>query len=250
MEDLSNIKKISLLALKNWKSSIFEQVESKIANAPVIKSQKALPVFDDNAAKAKLKRLQNDFVIVPIDKAANNIAFICKQHYAHVLSSEIKYYQILLEKSLTDKYEFINRPCRNIVQEHVTKLSQHELELDEGMDCPPLMYWIPKIHKNPVGNRFIVASQKCSLKSLLKDITSILKLVQHQIKSFHDKNRVWTGVSNFWVIQNNAPVVERTDKINKEKQAVSVNTIDFSTLYTKIPHNLFQLRRCLGRCLF
>ena len=37
-----------------------------------------LSVFDDNEAKAELKRLQNDFVIVPIDKAANNIAFICK----------------------------------------------------------------------------------------------------------------------------------------------------------------------------
>ena len=139
-----------------------------------------MSVFDDNEAKAELKRLQNDFVIVPIEKAANNVAFICKQHYAHVLFSELKYNYIT--------YAFINRPCRNIVQEHVTKLSQHELELDEGM------YWMPKIHKNPVGNRFIVASPKCSLKPLLKDVTCILKLFQHQIKSFHDKNRVWTGV--------------------------------------------------------
>ena len=241
MEGLSTIKKISPLALQNWKNSILEQVDSKIGKkAPVIKSQKALSVFNDNEAKAELKCLQNDFVIVPIDKAANNIAFICKQHYAHVLVSELKYNQILLEKSPTDTYEFINRPCRNIVQEHVTKLSQHELELDEGMDCLPLMYWIPKIHKNPVGNRFIVASPKCSLKPLLKDVTCILKLFQHQIKSFHDKNRVWTGVSNFWVIQNNAPVVERIDKINKKKQAVSVRTFDFSTLYTKIPHHLLR----------
>ena len=93
-----------------------------------------------------MKRLQNDFVIVPIDKAANNIAFICKQHYEYVLSSELKYNQILLESPLLIP-EFINRPCRNIVQEHVTKLSPYELELDYGMDCLPLMYWIPKIHK-------------------------------------------------------------------------------------------------------
>ena len=73
--------------------------------------------------------------------------------------------------------------CRNIVQEHVTKFSQLELDLDEGMDCLPMMYWIHKIRKNPVGNRFIVASPKCSLKPLLKDVTSILKLFQHQIKS-------------------------------------------------------------------
>ena len=78
-----------------------------------------------------------------------------------------------------------------------------------------------------VGYRFIVGYPKCSLKPLLKDVTCILKLFQHQIKSFHNKNRVWTGVSNFWVIENNAPVVERIDKINKKKQAVSVRTFEF-----------------------
>ena len=50
------------------------------------------------------------------------------------------------------------------------------------------------------------------------------------------------GVSNFWVIQNNAPVVERIDKINKKKHALFVRNFDFSTLYTKIPHHL--LRDC------
>ena len=44
--------------------------------APVKKSKKALSVFDDNEAKADLKRLQNDFIILPINKAVNNIAFI------------------------------------------------------------------------------------------------------------------------------------------------------------------------------
>ena len=54
-------------------------MDTKIGKkAPLIKSQKALSVFDDNEAKSELKRLQNDFVIVPIDKAANNVAFICK----------------------------------------------------------------------------------------------------------------------------------------------------------------------------
>ena len=47
-------------------------------------------VFQDPDAKAELDRLRNHFVIVS-DKAANNVAFICKQHYAHVLLSELKY---------------------------------------------------------------------------------------------------------------------------------------------------------------
>ena len=108
------------------------------------------------------------------------------------------------------------------------------------MECLPSMYWMPKMHKTPVGERFIIASPKCSLKPLLKDVTSILKLFQKQIASFHDKNRLWVGVSNFWVIQNNKPVVDRINKINSKKKAVSIRTFDFSTLYTKIPHDLLK----------
>ena len=28
----------------------------------------------------------------------------------------------------------------------------------------PIMYWIPKLNKNPVGSRFIIASKKCLTK--------------------------------------------------------------------------------------
>ena len=91
------------------------------------------------------------------------------------------------------------------------------------------------MRKTPVGERFIIASPKCSVKHLLKDFTSILKLFQKQFESFHDKNRLWVGVSHFWVIQNNKPVVDHINKINSKKKAVSIRTFDFSTLYTKIP---------------
>ena len=208
--------------------------------SPRIKSNKVQSVFDDVEAKTELKRLQNDFVIVPIDKAANNIAFICKQHYTEIIFSELNYSQILSNASPSDTYEFITKSSSDIIQEHRSILSKHDLKMEEGMDCLPSMYWIPKLHKNPVGNRFIIASPKCSLKALLKDDTPILKLFQNQIKSFHDKNRVWTGVSNFWIIQNNTPVVERIDKINHKKKAFSIRTFDFSTLYTKIPHHLLK----------
>ena len=100
------------------------------------------------------------------------------------------------------------------------------------------------MHKIPVGERFIIASPNCSVKPLLKDATSILKLFQKQIESFHDKNTVWLGVNNFWVIQNNKPVVERINKINSKKGALSVRTFDFSTLYTKIPHDLLKNALC------
>ena len=86
------------------------------------------------------------------------------------------------------------------------------------------------MHKTPVGERFAIASPKCSLKPLLKDITFILKLFQKHIESFHVKNRLWVGGSKFWIIQNNKPVVDRIKRISAKKGAVSVRTFDFSSL--------------------
>ena len=119
-------------------------------------------------------------------------------------------------------------------------LNKFDLVLKEEMKVLACLYWSNKLHKDPIGERCIIAAPECSVKPLLKDVTSILKLFQSNLKQFHDKNRISTNVSNFWVIQNNQPVVERISKINNAKKAKSIRTFDFSTLYTKIPHNLLK----------
>ena len=39
------------------------------------------------------------------------------------------------------------------------------------------------------------------------------------------------------MIQNNQKVIESIKKVNKRKSAKTITTFDFSTLYTKIPHD-------------
>ena len=93
------------------------------------------------------------------------------------------------------------------------------------------------MHKNPVGFRFIIASPKCTLKPLTKDITALFKLFYSKVERYHLKGKVWSGIKKFWVILNNRPVINTIAKINKRNSAKSLSTFDFSTLYTKIPHN-------------
>ena len=241
IKQIANIKGPTESYFDNWKFSLLELVEEKIARYSSVVTLKAVhSVFDDPDVKAELNHLKKDFVIVPIDKAANNVSFICKQHYAEVIASELNYKPQTKEKVECATYESINITSNEIVESHKSSLNDLGLSLDEGMDCLPSMYWTPRLHKDPVGNRFIIASPKCSTKPLLKDVTSILKLFQKQIQNFHDKNRVWTGVSNYWIIQNNWPVVERMTKISAKKGAKSIRTFDFSTLYTNIPHHLLK----------
>ena len=59
------------------------------------------------------------------------------------------------------------------------------------------------------------------------------------VKSMHitKKTYYFSGAKTFWVIQNNSLPLECIKKINKRKNAKQISTFDFSTLYTKIPHD-------------
>ena len=101
----------------------------------------------------------------------------------------------------------------------------------------PNMYWMPKMYKNPIKARFIIASPKPSIKPLARTITSIFCLLFRQIQTYNDKCRFFTGVKTFWVVQNNKTIIDVMNELNKRRKATSVSTFDFSTFYTKFPHN-------------
>ena len=58
-----------------------------------------------------------------------------------------------------------------------------------------------------------------------------------QIQTYNDKCRFFTGVHMFSVVQNNKPTTDAMNGLNKQRKASSVPNLDFSTLYTKLPHN-------------
>ena len=101
----------------------------------------------------------------------------------------------------------------------------------------PSVYWLPKMHKSPIGSRFIIASKECTTKKLSKNVTAAFKLVYKSIESYHKKIEFFSGIHSFWVIQNNLPVIKALDRINKKNAAKTISTFDFSTLYTNIPHD-------------
>ena len=191
----------------NWKNIVLQQVDGKILRySPVFEIREVHPVLENHDARRELSKLQNDFVIVPIDKAANNLAFICKQHYAEIILKELDYSSRPVTRSQMDincgTYKCIyNSITNNIIDKHVSDMkNKYGINLNEEMKCLPKMYWIPKMHKDPIGARFIIASPLCSLKSLAKDITKIFRLFLKQIKNYNNKTKLWSGINKFWVI--------------------------------------------------
>ena len=47
------------------------------------------PLLQKHSIKKQLENLHTKYVITPIDKASNNVAFICKRHYAQTLVDEL-----------------------------------------------------------------------------------------------------------------------------------------------------------------
>ena len=241
IECLSNKKGVSPPYFSNWKHTILNEIDSKIAHfSPKVRAKKVQKALENEEVKKELKTLQKSFVLVPIDKASNNIAFVCKQHYASVIKAELGYLRRSTRNGTSGSltYELCNVGPEDVVNQQVGELVKYNLQVDEDFQCLPSMYWSPKLHKDPIGSRFIIASKQSSLKPLLKDLTCIFKLFQKQVESFNDKSRIWSGVSGCWIIQNSNPVVDRIEKINNRNKAATISTFDFATLYTKIPHEL------------
>ena len=172
--------------------------------------------------------LKEDSMIVPIDKAANNLAFIYKHFDALTIIKELNLDCNLSNQDDNNTCTFINNKTKDqIIKEHMYYLCKHKINLSNNMQNLPVMYWIPKLLKKPISFCFIIASLVSSIKPLSKDITSIFKLLYEKMERYHTKRKIWSGIKTFWTIQSNYPVISSINKLNKRKTAKSMSTFDF-----------------------
>jgi hypothetical protein len=229
VDKIKDVKGWDKSCFENWKTHVLKEVENK-TNQIKDKFPKRIvkPILADKLVKKDLEKLLDTFVTVPIDKAQNNIAFICKRYYTEVILKEVC--------SKTYK-EIKNESADKIISNHIKYLSSMRINVDDEFKQLPRLYWTPKMHKKPVGSRFIVGNPKSSLKPLTKDITSICKLFYSQINAYYNKSTFNPCIKHLWIVQSNDTLLQEINNINKRKSARTISTYDFSSLYTNIPHD-------------
>ena len=121
---------------------------------------------------------------------------------------------------------------------------------EEDIDLPKL-YWIPKLHKNPYKQRYIVGSAKCSTKPLSQILTRILTAVKEGLQKYCDTAYARSGVNQMWILKNSKELLDNL----KAQSLYSVNSIksfNFSTRYTIIPHDKLKskLKEIINQCFF
>ena len=99
------------------------------------------------------------------------------------------------------------------------------------------LYWTPKLHKSPVKHRFIAGSSKCTTKQLSSLLTKILTVIKTGLEKYCSIKTSHTGVNNMWILKNSTNLLSSLGRLGVHK-ATSIQTFDFSTLYTSISHDL------------
>ena len=102
----------------------------------------------------------------------------------------------------------------------------------------PTMYWIPKLHKTPYKSRFISSSSHCSTTKLSIILTNTLTAIKDLVINFCNKAFDNSGINYFWSVKNSLEVL---DKLQAHVGPFeSLQSFDFSTLYTTLPHDLIK----------
>ena len=86
VEQLSDKLVISKLQFSKWRNAILCNIDFPINKyKDKFQHKKYKPISINISVKKALEKLQHNFVVAPIDKAVNNISFICKRFYITIL---------------------------------------------------------------------------------------------------------------------------------------------------------------------
>ena len=67
----------------------------------------------------------------------------------------------------THMYVQDDRGSQCVILEHLQYMTKVNIDVEPEHEDLPSFYWLPKLHKNPYGKRFIAASNKCTTKCCL-----------------------------------------------------------------------------------
>ena len=78
-------------------------------------------------------------MLVPADKASNNVIVVCKKYYLDVLIKGL---------NLNNTYKEVHNNSVNIISRHLDYMVKNDIDVQEQHEELPSFYWLTKLHKN------------------------------------------------------------------------------------------------------
>lgn len=176
-----------------------------------------------------LRKLQKEFVIATVDKAAGNYSFTCKFLYRRILLDELN--------KQHSPYQAVAASQQEILQSHQRLLVTHSMWDSRAVFAKlPYLYFLNKFHKTPFAARFIAGSAMCSTKKLSVFVSKVLKFFLKKLKQKDDRLFRESGgnIRRFFVVSSFQAVSKFASKWKCRDRVLGSG--DFSTMYTAIPH--------------
>jgi hypothetical protein len=135
-----------LYTLSEWDKSRVGILKSRIRNIRTKGPTTYPSVFSKPKEINELERLHGGFILVPTNKACNNIIFVCKDHYYNCIIIELGINSTFGKPTYTptalskDEIFQTHRSVLDTFNIPINGMNEFEL---------PYLYWIPKLHKNP-----------------------------------------------------------------------------------------------------
>ena len=163
---------------------------------------------------------------------------MCKKYYIDTLVKELGINNVNISNPT---YIPTDDSFETIVKSHNQFITSVGLEMSEEDQNLPYLYWTPKLHKSPYKHRFIAGSSKCTTKDLSCLLTKVLSTIKDGLVRYCNTKTSRNGVNNMWILKNSTSLLSSLDQPDV-RTATSVQTFDFSTLYTSIQHDLLKSR--------
>lgn len=186
--------------------------------------------YKSNVFNKALVEMQKNFVICPADKAAGNYVFVCKRYYIQTICNELGIDRLgNLTGNETYTPWLVSAP--SLAKKH------HDLEtsmclVPSETNRLPKMYGLPKLHKEPYKFRFIAAATNTTTTKLSIELHRLLTVVKDFMTKYCRKIYQREGRRMFWSIDNSYKAAQ----LIKNYNISNLTTADFSTLFTKLPH--------------
>ena len=130
--------------------------------------------------KSGIEEFHSKFVLVPADKAANNVVVVWRLHYINTLKQEL---------GGTKAYEQTSEKEKSVINNHIFhNATRFAVSVNEDRERLPTFYWLPKLHRKTYKARFIANSSSCTTTELSKLLTFCLTTIKNALLNIMKKS--------------------------------------------------------------
>ena len=127
---------------------------------------------------------------------------------------------------------------QSIIDQQIAGVESFGFQVESLQRKLATLYWTAKMHKVPPKERFIASSSKCVTKVLSQCLSKCLMAVQKQLQRQCGLERAGdrSKAKRFWIVNSTEEALAKVKQVNSSNTAKTVDSFDFSTLYTVLEH--------------